>query len=58
MCKTKKSKILAGLIKGIILGSWLLSFVKLGLIDKLLLEHVVILVSAQVLLVFTLGLWT
>ena len=40
MCKTKKSKFLAGWIKGIILGTQLLSFEKLGLIDKLLLEHV------------------
>ena len=30
----------AGWVKGIILGTWLLSFKKLGLIDKLLLEHV------------------
>ena len=39
MCKTNKSKFLAVLIKGIILGTWLLS---LGLIGKLklLLEHV------------------
>ena len=35
MCKTDKSKIWAGWIKGIILGTQLL-----GLIDKLLLEHV------------------
>ena len=40
MCKTNKSKFLAGWIKGIILGTWLLSFLKLGLIDKLLLEQV------------------
>ena len=45
MCKTNKSKILAGWIKGIILGT------------QLLMAHV-ILVSAQVLLVLTLGLWT
>ena len=31
---------LAGCIKGIILGTGLLSFWRLGLIDKLLLEHV------------------
>ena len=30
----------AGWVKGIILGTWLLSFLKLGLIDKLLLKHV------------------
>ena len=30
----------AGWVKGIILGTWLLSLKKLGLIDKLLLEHV------------------
>ena len=30
----------AGWVKGIILGTWLLSFKKLGLIDKLLLKHV------------------
>ena len=30
----------AGWVKGIILGTWLLSFKKLWLIDKLLLEHV------------------
>ena len=41
MSKTKdQSKILAGGIKGIILCTQLLSFKKLGLIDKLLLEHV------------------
>ena len=40
MCKTNKSKLSAGWIKGIIFGTWLLSFLKLGLIDKLLLEHV------------------
>ena len=40
MCKTNKSKFLAGWIKGIILGAQLLSFQKLGLIDKLLLKHV------------------
>ena len=40
MCKTNKSKFLAGWIKGIIFGPWLFSFYKLGLIDKLLLEHV------------------
>ena len=40
MCKTDKSKIWAGWIKGIILGTQLLSFQKLGLIEKLLLEHV------------------
>ena len=41
MCKTKKkSKFFAGWIKGIILGAQLLSFQKLGLIDKLLLKHV------------------
>ena len=40
MCKTNKSKFLAGWIKGIILGPLLLSFYKLGLIDKLLIEHV------------------
>ena len=40
MCKTNKSNFLAELIKGIILGSHLLSFQKHGLIDKLLLEHV------------------
>ena len=40
MCKTNKSKFWAGWIKGIILGTQLLSFWKLGLIDKLLLEHV------------------
>ena len=57
MCKTNKSKFLAGWIKGIILGTQLLSFYKLGLNYKLLLEHV-ILVSAQVPLVLTLGLWT
>ena len=39
MCKANKSKFLAGWIKGIILGPRLLSFQKLGLIDKLLLEH-------------------
>ena len=39
MCETKKSKLLAKWIKGIILGTWLLSFLKLGLIDELLLEH-------------------
>ena len=38
MCKTNQSKFLAGWIIGIILGSWLLSFKKLGLIGKLLLE--------------------
>ena len=30
----------AGWVKGTILGTWLLSFQKIGLIDKLLLEHV------------------
>ena len=40
MCKTNKSKFLAGWIKGIILGTQLLFFQNLGLIDKLLLEHV------------------
>ena len=30
----------AGWVKGIILGTWLLSFEKLGLIDKLLREHI------------------
>ena len=40
MCKTNKSKLLAGWIKGIILGTQLLFFQNLGLIDKLLLEHV------------------
>ena len=40
MCKTNKSKFWAGWIKGIILGPRLLSFLKLGLNDKLLLEHV------------------
>ena len=40
MCKAKKSKILARWIKGIILGTQLLSFYNLGLIDRLLLEHV------------------
>ena len=40
MCKTNKSKFLAGWFEGIILGPWLLSLQKLGLIDKLLLEHV------------------
>ena len=30
----------AGWVKWIILGTWLLSFLNLGLIDKLLLEHV------------------
>ena len=39
MCETKKSKFLAGWIKGIILGTQLLFFQNLGLIDKLLLEH-------------------
>ena len=38
MCKTNKFKFYVGWIKGIILGPWLLSFQKLGLIDKLLLE--------------------
>ena len=40
MCKTNKSKFLAGWIKGIIFGPQLLSFQKLGLTDKLLLKHV------------------
>ena len=40
MCKTNKSKFLAGWFEGIILGPWLLSLQKLGLIDKTLLEHV------------------
>ncbi len=40
MCKTNKSKFLAGWIKGIILSTQLLSFLKLRLIDKLLLKHV------------------
>ena len=40
MCKPNKSKFLAGWIKGIILGTQLLFFQNLGLIDKLLLEHV------------------
>ena len=40
MCKTKKSKFLAGWIKGIILGTQVLSFQKLGFIDKLFLEDV------------------
>ena len=40
MCRTNKSKFLAGGIKGIILGTQLLFFQNLGLIDKLLLEHV------------------
>ena len=40
MCKTKKSKFLAGWIEGIILGTQLLSFKKIGLIEKLLLKHV------------------
>ena len=40
MCKTIKSKILSGWIKGIILGTQLLFFLKLGLIGKLLLKHV------------------
>ena len=40
MCKTNKSNFLAGWLEGIILGPWLLSLQKLGLIDKLLLEHV------------------
>ena len=40
MCKTNKSKFYVGWIKGIILGPQLLSLQKLGLIDKLLLEHV------------------
>ena len=40
MCKTNKSKFLSGWIKGIILGPQLLSYQNLGLIDKLLLEHV------------------
>ena len=40
MCKTNKSKILAGWIKGIILGTQLLFFKKLGLIGKLFLKHV------------------
>ena len=40
MCKTDKSKFLAGWIMGIILGTQLLSFLKLGSIDKPLLEHV------------------
>ena len=35
-----RSIILAGWIKGIILGTRLFSFSKLGLIDKLLLKHV------------------
>ena len=34
------SIIWAGWVKGIILSTWLLSFEKLGLIDKLLLDHV------------------
>ncbi len=38
MCKTNKSKVLAGWIKGTILGTWLLSFLKFGF-DKLLLEN-------------------
>ena len=38
MCKTNKSKFLAGWIKGIILGTRLFSL--LGWINKLLLEHV------------------
>ena len=33
MCKTNKSKVLAGRIKGIILGPQLLSFYKLSLIQ-------------------------
>ncbi len=37
--KNMESKYLAGWIKGIILGTRLLSFEILGLIDKLLLEH-------------------
>ena len=40
MCKINKSKFLVGWIKGIILGNRLLSFQKLGSIDKLLLELV------------------
>ena len=40
MGKTNKSKFLAGWMKGIILDPQLLSFQKLGLIDKLFLEHV------------------
>ena len=40
MFETNKSKFLAGWIKGIILSTQLLSFLKLRLIDKLLLKHV------------------
>ena len=40
MFKTNISKFLAGWIEGIILGTQLLSFQKLGLIEKVLLEHV------------------
>ena len=41
MCKTMKTKFLAGWIKGIICHSWSTATLLLKVIDKLLLEHVV-----------------
>ena len=45
MCKTNKSKFLAGWIKGIILGYQLLFFQNLGLIDPHILDLAVHLVN-------------